>query len=86
MTIEVKDGILHLVGRCGAEEAEELLQLLLERPWPVDLARCESLHTALVQIVSASGAGITPGGAPLLPGWLCRLLDRTEGRSSSLMK
>ncbi|WP_300972937.1 hypothetical protein [Sphingomonas sp. LHG3406-1] len=83
MTIEASDDIVHLVGRCGAEEAEGLLQLLLERPRPVNLARCEYLHTALVQIVWASGVGITSDGAPLLAEWLCRLLDATGGRGAS---
>jgi len=83
MTIDASGEQVRLIGRCGAEDAEPLLETLLENPRPVDLNRCEHLHTALVQILWAAGAVIAPGGGPMLPAWLCRLLDKSEGSAKS---
>ena len=77
MTIKAEEGTIHLSGRCGVDEAETLLELLCAERRPVDLTRCEHLHTALVQILLAARADVT-GGAPLLAGWILRLFGRID--------
>jgi hypothetical protein len=57
------DGVIALTGSCPVEDAEALLQLLLAAPSPrVDWSACESAHTAVVQVLIASG--IAPSGEP----------------------
>ena len=78
MTVAADGDIIRLTGRCGVEDAERLLELLCRAPGAVDLGECEHLHSALVQILLAGRAELAPGGAPLLPKWLGRLLDTRE--------
>lgn len=78
MTIEVDGDIVVLAGRCGAEEAEALLDALCSRPRRVDLSGCEQLHTALLQILLAARADIEWGPAPALPTWLVERLGAAE--------
>jgi len=48
-------GGISLEGDCGAEDAETLLQMLLETPEvPIDWTRCGELHTAVVQVFFAA--------------------------------
>ena len=47
------DGAIELRGTCPSEDAEALLQSLLTSPGIVDLQHCESLHTAVVQVLLA---------------------------------
>lgn len=48
-------GAIALEGDCSVEDAETLLQLLLETPsGPVDWSRCGELHTAVVQVILAA--------------------------------
>lgn len=55
MSVRVADGIILLEGRCRIEEAETLLGYLLEVPGRrVDLSACETLHSAVVQIMMAT--------------------------------
>ena len=50
-----KSGSILLDGDCGTEDAETLLQLLLETPAaPVDWTACGELHTAVVQVILAA--------------------------------
>jgi hypothetical protein len=64
-------GVIALEGDCGAEDAETLLQMVLETPSvPVDWTRCGELHTAVVQVILAAKpalAGIC--GDPWLRRW-----------------
>ena len=55
MTVRpAEDGAIGLEGDCPVEEAETLLAALLERPEaPVDWRRCNSAHTAVVQVLLA---------------------------------
>src|SRR5206468_181483 len=48
------DNVVHLEGRCPVDDADTLLQLLAADPARVvDWRACETLHTALVQILLA---------------------------------
>jgi hypothetical protein len=62
MTVRCSDtGIVILEGACGVEDAEPLLQLLQVNPAPaVDWTTSSHLHTAVVQVILASG--IAPKG------------------------
>lgn len=81
-----ENGTIQLTGSCGAEQAEQLLELLVAERRPVDLTGCEHLHTTLVQILLAARAQVAPGGAPLLVPWLSRLLDGKEPGAASASK
>jgi hypothetical protein len=58
MTVHLNEaGIVVLDGACAVEDAEPLLQLLQATPAPaVDWTTCSSLHTAVIQVILASGA------------------------------
>ena len=64
MTITIKrDGVVALIGSCPVEDAEALLQHLLAAENPhVDWTGCERAHTAVIQVLLASG--IVPSGEP----------------------
>jgi hypothetical protein len=54
LTIRLEDGILHIEGICPVEEAETLLERLLDEPGlPVDWSGCRHLHTAVLQVLMA---------------------------------
>lgn len=64
MTIELGDlgGIL-LIDDCPIEDADVLLQKLLDDPGvAIDWARCTSAHAAVIQVLLA--AGRVPSGVP----------------------
>ncbi len=49
------DGTVILEGTCGADDAEPLLQLLQATSQArVDWARCDHLHTAVLQVILAA--------------------------------
>jgi hypothetical protein len=54
MSVSLVDGAIRLEGDCPVEEAERLLQLLLEHQAPVDLSGCGHLHAALLQVLLAA--------------------------------
>ena len=81
MTIELEDGRIRLSGRCGAEEAERLLALLAEGHDAVDLAGCEHLHAALLQLLIAAGPAIAGEPAPFIARWLVPLIERDRRES-----
>lgn len=68
-------GSIALEGDCGAEDAETLLQMLLETPKvPVDWTRCGELHTAVVQVLFAAKPRFSgPCGDTWLRPWLSGL-------------
>ena len=53
MTVLLDDaGTIHLIGACVAEDAETLLERLLANPTAaIDWRRCESAHTAVIQVL-----------------------------------
>ncbi len=56
-------GVIELQGACTVEDAEALLQFLLDTPGAqVDWHNCESAHTAVVQVLLA--ANLVPLGPP----------------------
>ena len=73
MTIRRSDeGILILDGDCAVEEAEFLLQMLQATPGAtVDWTQCRQLHTAVLQVIMASGnSPIGPCGDVWVQQWL----------------
>ena len=79
MTVGRSDtGIVALEGVCAVEDAEPLLQLLQATPGAsVDWTRCRQLHTAVFQIILASGvAPIGPCGDAWVAQWLACKLPR----------
>lgn len=73
MTVRRGDtGNVILEGACTVEDAESLLQLLLANPTPaVDWTTCSQLHTAVMQVILASGAArIGPCGDTWVSQWL----------------
>jgi hypothetical protein len=65
-------GAIVLDGVCPVEDAEPLLQMLQTMPAAeVDWRRCRQLHTAVLQLVLASGrALIGPCGDAWVAQWL----------------
>jgi hypothetical protein len=67
MTVQLIEGAtITLEGACPIEDAETLLRHLLAVPHAtVDWERCEQAHTAVVQVLVASGAALRgmPQGA-----------------------
>ena len=73
MTVRRSDnGTLVVEGVCPVEDAETLLQLLQAAPNAVvDWTQCRQLHTAVLQVIVASGivpAG--PCGDPWVAEWV----------------
>jgi hypothetical protein len=64
MTVRLdNDGAIRLVNVCPAEDAESLLQLLLEHPdSPIDWNLCRSAHTSVIQVLLV--ASRAPAGSP----------------------
>jgi hypothetical protein len=82
MTVRLSDkGTLVLDGVCPVEDAEPLLQMLLTMPAAVvDWTQCRQLHTAVLQIVLASGsAPIGPCGDAWVAQWVSPKMPGTEG-------
>jgi hypothetical protein len=73
-------GTVVLEGVCAAEDAEPLLQMLQANPAAVvDWTRCRQLHTAVFQVILASGlVPIGPCGDPWVAQWLAPKL-RPDG-------
>jgi len=64
MTVRFAEGRIELSGDCPLEDAETLLAALIEHPEAaIDLTRCTSLHTAVVQPILAAKATIVGASA-----------------------
>jgi len=76
MTVRFEDGAILLEGACPVDEAETLLEMLLTHPGvPVDWSACRHLHTAVLQVMMASGRAIQgQPDDPFLAGWVRRHL------------
>lgn len=76
------DGTIWLVDDCPAEDADLLLQCLVEHAEaPVDWSRCRNAHTAVIQVLLA--ARRLPAGAPngtFLREMICPAFGRVSGR------
>ena len=73
MTVRRRDsGTVILDGECLVEDAEALLQLLTTMPGAaLDWTQCRRLHTAVLQVVLASGS--VPAG-PCGDAWVAQWL------------
>jgi hypothetical protein len=79
MTVRLApSGEIELVGGCPIDDAEPLLGLLLAyTDAPIDWRRCEHAHTAVVQVLLASGRPVLgPPDDPLLRRWVEPLLAK----------
>jgi hypothetical protein len=89
MTVRLaEDATLQLEGDCPIEDAEVLLRHLLETPGAtVDWRACERLHSAVVQVLLASGAPLKgpPAGA-FLRDWLEPVLLASADRTALFPK
>jgi len=74
-----KSGSIALEGDCGTEDAELLLQMLIETPAAsVDWTSCGDLHTAVVQVILTAKPQFTGHcGDSWLRQWLPMPSDRT---------
>jgi len=72
MTIEFKDGVLACGGSLAVEDAELLQQALAEHTGAAaDLAACEHVHAACLQVLMAAGVRVTAWpAAAALAAWL----------------
>lgn len=43
--------VIRLTGVCSVEESEDLLQLLDDTGWPVDVSELKHMHTACLQVL-----------------------------------
>lgn len=80
MTVSRRDdNTIVLEEICGVEDAEPLLQMLMEPSLPtVDWRPCRSLHTAVFQVIMHVRPPVTgPCGDPWVETWLVPGLSRT---------
>ncbi|WP_333572955.1 hypothetical protein [Sphingomonas sp.] len=55
MTVRIEAEVIHLTGRCQAEDADTLLIALQEQPGRiVDMADVQRLHLAVAQVLLAA--------------------------------
>ena len=81
MTVRRSDnGTLVLEGVCPVEDAEPLLEMLQNMPTAgIDWTQCRQLHTAVLQVILASG----PCGDAWVAEWLAPKLPKTGDRGLS---
>jgi hypothetical protein len=59
VTIAFEDGVLVCAGTLPVDDAENLLQLLADSPGaPADLAACEHVHSACLQVLMAARVAV----------------------------
>lgn len=81
MTVRLdENGAIRLEGACSIEDAEPLLQFLLQDPTaPVDWGACEHAHTALVQILMVARPALCePANASFLNRWIKPIVSSPE--------
>ena len=80
MGIEIHDDRLQATDMLGVEDAEVLLDWLLNHPdGPVDLGACDHLHAANLQVLMATRPRISAWPAhPGLANWLRHALNQEE--------
>jgi hypothetical protein len=68
MPVESNDQTLILAGVCTVEEAEAVLEWILEHPGgELDLSQAEHIHTAILQVLLAAGKSrVRPPQDPFL--------------------
>ena len=81
MAMRYSDGVVHLTDICSADDAEPLLDWLLQHPTgTVNLEECVQLHTAVLQVLMALSPPTTgPPQDETLAKWLPpHLTKKTE--------
>jgi hypothetical protein len=80
MTVTRQGQTIMLAGPCPVDDAEPLLQMLLETPAAaVDWRACQSPHTAVVQVIMAAGpALIGPCGDDWTERWVAPAIRRAR--------
>ena len=81
MAITRTDGVVYLIDKCDSDDAEPLLEWLLQHPeGTVNLKECVQLHTAVFQVLMAlSPPIIGPPKDATLARWLpLHLTEKTE--------
>jgi hypothetical protein len=75
-----ENGVVLLEGVCPVEDAETLLQLLQTIPAAaLDWTQCRQMHTAVLQVVLASGlVPLGPCGDDLVEQWLAPKLQKAK--------
>jgi hypothetical protein len=81
----VDEDNVELSGSCPPEDAEVLFQHLLEnRSATVDWTKCEQAHTAVIQVLLASGCELKgPPAASFLKEYVEAALRRARDRNST---
>ena len=80
MSLEVRQGVIYLSGRCGADAAEALLEHLGTGMTTVDLTGCETLHAALLQLLMAARPTIVGQPTTFLAQWIVPLLNSSDSQ------
>ena len=77
MTVRHVAGAIALEGVCGVEEAETVLNAILEAPQAaIDWSACNRLHTAVVQIILATKVPVRGiCGDPWLQRWAPQIIQ-----------
>lgn len=70
MSVAVEGTTVRLTGRCGAEQAEALLAALTGGAERVDLAGCEQVHAAVLQLLMATGIEVIGEPSDFIRQWL----------------
>jgi hypothetical protein len=80
MTVALENGIVVLSGDCPAGDAEELLQHLLAEPAAaIDWQRCDTAHSAVIQVLLAARRQISgPPGGEFLRFWVEPAITRAR--------
>jgi len=76
MTVRHVSDVIYLEGDCGVEEAEALLQAVIDAPGaPIDWSGCGRLHTAVLQLILATNNSVHGScGDPWLERWVARMV------------
>jgi hypothetical protein len=85
MTVRLSTaGAILLEGACPDEDAEALLEYLAAYPAAqVDWRACEAAHTAVIQVLMASGAQLLgPPRGQALRDWVVPALTRPSARAT----
>ncbi|HXV01087.1 MAG TPA: hypothetical protein VG166_11370 [Caulobacteraceae bacterium] len=87
MTLRLSaQGEVALVGDCSSADAEDLLRHLCAHPEAeIDWRRCQSAHTALVQVlIAATARPIGPPAGEFLARFIAPLLNQDEHRKNGV--
>lgn len=86
MTVQAgSDGLIELVGTCGAADADSLLQLLLAIPGAtVDWRECRGAHTAVIQVLMAARPKLLgPAAGTALQEWVAPAISSPDAAIAS---